>query len=1618
MTTKNRLSRVAVAAAITLLLGGIVLARPGDGNRLTYLDGSDPYYVSRTFPKLITPQWVGEEGVEAVVVLAIDDMRDPAKYEAYLRPILDRLKRIDGRAPVSIMTNTVPDVNHPLLAAWLQEGLNLDVHTIDHPCPLLAGGDFAKARSTYDRCVDLLAGVPGNRPVAFRMPCCDSLNTPSPRFFAEIFNKTTPGRRFLTIDTSVFNITTPDDPALPRELVFDPDGRERFRKYVPFDSFVNTIFDYPYPYVIGNLCWQFPCATPSDWQAQHLHKPDNPKTVQDWKALLDATVIKQGVMNLVFHPHNWIKPQQVVELIDHAVSKHGKKVKFLNFRECQERLDRNLLSGSPLRDEKGNDNGVRLLDVNTDGYMDVVVDNPRARLTRVWRPQDRRWSDGGPETVPARVDNIDVAKNLPEGVMLVDARGRDNGVRFVDLNEDGFDDLVFSNDDAWGVYLSTPNGSDRWRKVMAGKAGEAAAIPQIVRTGTNNGAWFHSRHLWVQNEHTAKLPNLVDRRSFADLTKGVVPDAKSPEAALKSIQVKPGFAVELMASEPLLTDPVNFDWGPDGKFWVVEMTDYPTGIDGKGAPGGRVQLLTDIDGDGKYDKATTFLDKLPYPDGVMAWRKGVLVAAAPDILYAEDTDGDGKADKREVLYTGFTAGNPQHNVNGFVRGLDNWIYGANGHSGGRVTSTKTGKVHDLGGRDFRIRPDTGEFDALSGTTQFGRTRDDWGNWFGCDNSNPIFHFVLDDAYLRRNPHVAPPHPWHGLSQAQLPIFPASTTVERFNDFGHVNRITSSNGVHVYRDELFGPRFANTWFVSEPVHNLIHRQVMTPSGFTFASARAAGEEKSEFLASTDNWFRPTTIRTGPDGALWFADMYRQVIEHPEWIPMEWQRKFDVRAGADKGRIYRVYPVGAEPRAVPRLSELSTAARVAALESPNGWVRDMAQELLVQANDRSAVAALENLALGGERAQTRLHALCTLDGMNALAERLVLKALHDSHPGVRRHAVRLCEGGKPQAEEFTRALEKLIDDPDAQVRLQLAFTLGEFSGKWGGLLGKLALKDPDDLYFTAAVLSSVTDANLSPMLRSLMGTGKAPPPNLLEKLLDVALASSNADATATLLGAVTRSEGGTYQTWQLAALAALLDTLERRESSLEALAQGKGPDRVARAVKQTAGLFAAARRLAAQEDAPLDQRATALRLVGRQASRRDDDLRFLQALLAPQVPEALQAAAVGALGRVKGLESERIPQLLLAGWKGYGPDLRARALDALLRRTQGVGALLDAVEARRVLPAEIDAERRQRLLQRADARTRERANALLADVVNPDRQNVLESFAPATSLEGEAARGQPTFVRICATCHQLSGAGNPVGPDLAALSDKSPESLLMHIVDPNRAVEAKYTNYVIETRAGDTLSGILAGETGNSVTLVSGDGKSHVVLRADVRSLRSTGTSLMPEGLETGLTHQNMADLLAYVRSSAPVQQRKTFAGNKPDIIRPGPDGSLRLLATNAEIYGKTLVLEDKHSNLGFWSSEDDRAVWVVEPARPGRYAVWLEWACDDTVANNRFVVRTGEQRQMRSVPATGGWDTYKKQRFAEITLRLGRQRVIVHSEGPVAGALMDLKSIELIPTSRE
>src|SRR3954469_6760903 len=575
----------------------------------------------------------------------------------------------------------------------------------------------------------------------------------------------------------------------------------------------------------------------------------------------------------------------------------------------------------------------------------------------------------------------------------------------------------------------------------------------------------------------------------------------SPEAGLKSIRIKDGFEVELVAAEPLTIDPVAIAWGADGKLWVVEDADYPVGSPSPKAS--RIRFLQDTDGDGQYDKSTVFMDGIRFPNGILPWRKGIIVTAAPEIFYAEDTNGDGKADRKEVLYSGFTEGNPQLRINGLRWGLDNWVYLANGWSSrGKVKSLKTGAEVEVSGRDLRIRPDTGEIETETGMSEFGRERDDWGDWFGCDNAHPIWHFVLPERYTKRNPHVAAPEGREQLLAPLPRVYAASRRARRYNAFDIQDYFQSACSAVVYRDRLLFPHDDGQSrgrpqhaFVCDPVHNLVHHTILTDAGVTFTAARAADEQTSEFFASTDNWCRPVQAQTGPDGALWVVDMYRFMIEHPEYLPPIGKKELEpfYRLGDDRGRIYRVFPKGKRPRPIPRLDRRNTIELCrAAMDSPGGWERDTAQMLLQWNRQRhmpEAKGELSGVVYGSQNPLARVQALCALEGLEAVTPEVLVAALGDPHPMVRRQALRIAE---PIAAEETKVLEaavKLADDPDPKVGLQLALSLGEWdTPRAGSALAQLALRHGNEPYTAAAIMTSCSN-HYAAVAQGLLAAGRA-------------------------------------------------------------------------------------------------------------------------------------------------------------------------------------------------------------------------------------------------------------------------------------------------------------------------------------------------------------------------------------------------------------------------------------------------------------------------------------------------------------------------------------------------
>ncbi|WP_395731639.1 PVC-type heme-binding CxxCH protein [Prosthecobacter sp.] len=785
---------------------------------------------------------------------------------------------------------------------------------------------------------------------------------------------------------------------------------------------------------------------------------------------------------------------------------------------------------------------------------------------------------------------------LPDAAKLQDNQGRDNGVRFVDLNGDGHEDIVLSNAREYGVFLFVPKErakkglqwDEGWSQVMReGKTGDANSLPLIVRAdGSDTGVSFHDGAMWSGTKQ--RIP-------FTELLKVPGPAPKSPQESLKALHVKPGFEARLVAAEPLVQDPVFIDWDAKGRMWVVEMGDYPFAPGEKTKDGsvgqekvsdlqtGRVKILEDTNGDGVYDKSTLFLDGLKHPTGLAHWKNGVFIANIPDIFYAEDTDGDGKCDKRETWYTGFTAGNPQHLVNGFCWGLDGWFYGANGDSGGDITCVKTGKKIALGTNDFRFDPRSGEFALEGGRSQYGKWRDDFGNWFGNNNSTIGWHYWLPFRYLERHPEVVVKSIRSDMNDEKR-VFPASPPVRRFNQGSAVNTLTSGCSPIPFRDSTFGTDGAQVMFICEPANNLVHREVLNYDGGTITCRRNPDDVGSEFLASEDNWFRPSMARTGPDGALYVVDMYRLVLEHPEWIPAEIARGLELRGGEDRGRIYRISKSGA-PQGRTTMHD-----PIAAMGSANGWMRDTAQRLLIERNETSAIPALKPLL-----------------------------------------------GAAPA------------------VRIQAAFTLMQLGGM-------------------------------------------------------------SADEVFALIHPLT-------------------------------------------------------------------------------------------------------------------------------------PQVRAGALTA-------TGTQSDAVFS----------EHEKALLKQVPQKAPSKAVMPVITNQNPNRQKVVAKYVTETaSLSGDAKRGAAVFQKVCMVCHKVRELGVEVGPDLTTVATKPREQLIEAIFDPNRAVEQRNAATQVTKKDKSMIVGQLASETPGNITIRLPGGADIVVLRTEIQTLKTLTSSIMPEGLESVLTAQDVVDVLAYIGS---------------------------------------------------------------------------------------------------------------------------------------------------------
>ncbi|MFO0918927.1 MAG: PVC-type heme-binding CxxCH protein [Planctomycetaceae bacterium] len=452
----------------------------------------------------------------------------------------------------------------------------------------------------------------------------------------------------------------------------------------------------------------------------------------------------------------------------------------------------------------------------------------------------------------------------------------------------------------------------------------------------------------------------------------------APEESLKHFQLDDGLTIELVACEPEIVDPVAMAFGADGSLWVVEMRDYPTPL--KSGPSSKIKRLWDQDGDGRFETATIFADHLLFPTGLLPWKDGLIVTLAGEIAFFADRDGDGRAEFKETWFTGFAQENSQLRHNHPTLGPDGYIYVANGLRGGTVVPAKPewkekNSPVSLQGFDFRFDPETGKCEAISGNGQFGLTFDDWGNRFVCSNRNPCQHVVLENWHLQLNPQVAVKAVMHDVAAAgeNSRIYPVSkfwTTSQQ-----HAGQFTAACGVTIFRGDGLGNDYDGNVFVCDPTGNLVHREVMLPHGATFRSQ--SPYQNREFLATPDTWCRPVNLAHGPDGGLYVVDMYRAVIEHPDWVPAELKNRPDERNGDDRGRIYRII---SQERAAKRLvkdqrlDETTTSEQAVLLSHPNAWQRDTAARLLSENGSDFAFRSLLDVIHGNATPPAKVSAIC--------------------------------------------------------------------------------------------------------------------------------------------------------------------------------------------------------------------------------------------------------------------------------------------------------------------------------------------------------------------------------------------------------------------------------------------------------------------------------------------------------------------------------------------------------------------------------------------------------------------------------------------------------------------
>jgi putative membrane-bound dehydrogenase-like protein len=985
----------------------------------------------------------------------------------------------------------------------------------------------------------------------------------------------------------------------------------------------------------------------------------------------------------------------------------------------------------------------------------------------------------------------------------------------------------------------------------------------------------------------ADVPNYVPGQMWGTLGELIRRMQKplAPAESMKHMHLPEGFEIQLFAAEPDIARPVAMAWDERGRLWIAETFDYPNNMQPAGAGHDRIVICEDTDGDGKADKFTVFADKLSIPTSLAFANGGLVVTQAPDTLFLQSTRGDDRADVRRVLFTGWGTRDTHAGPSNLRPGPDNWLWGTVGYSGFR--GTVGGKQLRFSQGVFRTRPDGGDLEFLGSTSN-----NTWG--LGLSESGDVFGSTANDQHSF---HLALPNRvfenvrgWSGRGLVGIedhkkihPITPHVRQVDWHGGF------TAAAGHALYTARSFPQEFWDrTAFVCEPTGHLVHVDNLVPHGSGFVA-----RDGWDILTSDDEWTAPIAAEVGPDGALWVIDWYNFIVQHNP-TPAGFQTG---RGGAyetplrdkTRGRIYRIVWTGAKKSAPTRLDHDDVGGLLAALGNDNLFWRQTAQRLLVERGKKDVLPRLASLTRDGANPAAARHALAVIQGLggfvagDAEATETLRLALKSTSPPVRRAALSALPRTAASAQILLQS--GCLNDPDAHVRLDALVALGDMPGSAeAGAAVAALLGDPrnstDSWIPTAAISAAAPSAlpfvlaaarsgpagaeGVAPAVRVVAGhLAREAPADVVGPLLTALASAPPVVAEAALGGLASGWPGEKPVALNAQAEKALLELPAKLTPAsllqLATLARRWGH------ADKVAGLTAGLRKslLTRVADAKLGDAARLA--AGREALELSTDATVVSAVLAQITARASPALTGGLIDALGGVPSEGLGGTLVERWDGLPPTARSALLTGLLRRPAWTRALLDGMKKGTIDRSDLSVEQVQLLTKHPDATLASRATKILGSggrLPSPDRQKVLEGLLSAASRLGDRTKGRAVFESNCSKCHRHGDLGQSVGPDLTGVGARARAEILIDILDPNRSVEGNYRQYIVETKQGLLLTGLLTGETRTYVEVLDSEGRKHVVQREEIESLTASKLSLMPEGFER-IGPDDLASLLEFL-----------------------------------------------------------------------------------------------------------------------------------------------------------